>query len=218
MRRLLLLSASLLASACPTVPGDDDDVSDDDDGACSDEDGDGVCDDDDLCPGGDDAVDLDGDGTPAWCDPTPEQVGHAEDLGGDSSHAVNILLGTLHTLTEDGVLQGVGVIGRRNGPAFRIGIYSDTGGTPDVLIADIAGGDLRAGSQTIPTEERLVGAGDYWVMGLYDGAASIGESGPQDRDTRLIEHEFADPMPAVWPDFDYLVPAARINVWFDIGR
>jgi len=36
-----------------------------------DTDGDGVCDSDDICPGGNDNVDTDGDGTPNFCDPCP---------------------------------------------------------------------------------------------------------------------------------------------------
>jgi FG-GAP-like repeat/Secretion system C-terminal sorting domain len=36
--------------------------------SCPDADGDGVCDDDDICPGGDDNIDTDGDGIPDFCD------------------------------------------------------------------------------------------------------------------------------------------------------
>ena len=52
----------------------------------SDLDGDGVCDDDDICEGGDDNVDNDGDGTPNHCDDTP-------DGGGDPCEAVSITSG-----------------------------------------------------------------------------------------------------------------------------
>ena len=40
----------------------------DSNGISLDSDGDGVCDDDDVCPGGDDNADLDGDGIPDFCD------------------------------------------------------------------------------------------------------------------------------------------------------
>ncbi len=49
-------------------------------------DGDGVCDLEDICAGGDDNADNDGDGTPNHCDDTP-------DGGGDPCENVNIVLG-----------------------------------------------------------------------------------------------------------------------------
>ena len=41
---------------------------------CLDSDNDGVCDDFDNCPGGDDSVDIDGDGTPDFCDPCNDLI------------------------------------------------------------------------------------------------------------------------------------------------
>ncbi|MBX2846224.1 MAG: S8 family serine peptidase [Saprospiraceae bacterium] len=42
------------------------------DNACPDNDGDGVCNADDICPGGDDNIDLDNDGIPDFCDTCEE--------------------------------------------------------------------------------------------------------------------------------------------------
>jgi hypothetical protein len=46
-----------------------------------DSDGDGVCDTNDICPGGDDAVDGDADGVPDFCDPCP--FDNPDDTDGD---------------------------------------------------------------------------------------------------------------------------------------
>ncbi len=225
--RALAVAPLLFLLACPTAPtwdddgdatdDDDGDATDDDDGACPDDDGDGVCNDDDTCPGGDDTLDLDNDGTPAWCDTTPEQVGEPDDLGSNSSHAVNFLLGTRHTLVEEGVLQAVGILARRAGPSYRIGIYLDADG-PTSLVVEIDGGELVAGPQTVPAPEWVLAPGDYWLMGLYSAAVSIGEDGSGGSDTRYIEHEFAEPMPETWPEFDYAFPGPRINLWMNVGR
>ncbi|NNF35449.1 MAG: hypothetical protein HKN68_15170 [Saprospiraceae bacterium] len=43
-------------------------------GTFQDSDGDGVCDANDVCPGGDDNIDSDGDGTPDFCDCNPAQA------------------------------------------------------------------------------------------------------------------------------------------------
>ena len=51
---------------------------------CADDDGDGVCNEDDVCPGGDDAVDTDGDTIPDFCDCEGLECGdnaHCEDTG-----------------------------------------------------------------------------------------------------------------------------------------
>ena len=51
-------------------------------GATADPDGDLVCGDDDVCPGGDDRVDSDGDGTPDACDICPDDPDDDEDEDG----------------------------------------------------------------------------------------------------------------------------------------
>ena len=48
---------------------------------CPDSDSDGVCDSDDVCNGGDDNVDTDGDGNPDFCDPCPNDFN--DDTDGD---------------------------------------------------------------------------------------------------------------------------------------
>ncbi len=223
------LIVALALAGCPPVTEpdlddddaviDDDDATDDDDDAAPvDSDGDGVDDSEDLCPGGDDGNDFDGDGTPAWCDPTPLQVGEPDDLGSNSSHAVNFLLGTRQTLAEEGSLQAVGVLGRRDGPAFRIAVYDDVDGTPGALLGEGGGDALEDGPLVVPVPEVVLPAGDYWLVAVYESEASIGEDGSQDADTRFIEHEFADPLPATWPEFDFNFPGARINLWMDVGR
>ncbi len=49
--------------------------------SCDDDDGDGVCNDVDICEGGDDNVDVDGDGTPDFCDACPAD--NPDDTDGD---------------------------------------------------------------------------------------------------------------------------------------
>ena len=76
----LVFACSTTIEKSPSDPGDDaapqtssSDLDGDDTGIpCPDEDSDGVCDSDDICTGGDDNIDADGDGNPDHCDPCPE--------------------------------------------------------------------------------------------------------------------------------------------------
>ncbi|MBW2262432.1 MAG: hypothetical protein JRG91_10705 [Deltaproteobacteria bacterium] len=63
-----LLDAALDATADAAPDADPGDPSSDEAAECGDADGDGVCDEDDVCPGGDDTVDTDGDTVPDACD------------------------------------------------------------------------------------------------------------------------------------------------------
>ncbi len=74
----------------PSSPGPDDigcDITDEGycnngiTAACDDDDGDGVCNEDDICPGGDDNVDGDNDGTPDFCDNCPDDANAGQEDG-----------------------------------------------------------------------------------------------------------------------------------------
>jgi len=68
----------------------------------ADADNDGVCDDADICAGGDDNADNDGDGTPNHCDPTPDGSGNLCDdvmiSVGDSSITVSNMNAPIFTV------------------------------------------------------------------------------------------------------------------------
>jgi hypothetical protein len=66
-----------------------------------DTDGDGVCDSDDICPGGNDTVDTDGDGTPNFCDPCPND--NPNDSDGDGvCNSSDVCPGGSDTADTDG--------------------------------------------------------------------------------------------------------------------
>ena len=71
---------------------------------CPDEDRDGVCNDFDICPGGDDAEDLDGDANPDGCDPCPfDYPNDSDDDGVCNSYDVCEGGDDTVDLDEDGV-------------------------------------------------------------------------------------------------------------------
>lgn len=77
------------------------------DAGCADADGDDVCDDDDVCPGFDDAIDVDSDGVPDGCD-----VCRGDDASGDAD--------------SDGVCDDIDAC-----PGFDDAVDADSDGVPD---------------------------------------------------------------------------------------
>ena len=79
-------------------------------GGVGDSDGDGVCDDQDVCPGGDDTIDDDGDGIPNACECPGDLDGDLDiDLADLSTLLANFDLNP--AAEEDGDIDGDGVVG-----------------------------------------------------------------------------------------------------------
>ena len=61
--------------------------------------------------------------------------GNYNDLGGNSNHSPNFLLGSKYTATQPVTLLSAGVIFRTSGYMWNIGLYTNSGGLPDQLVA-----------------------------------------------------------------------------------
>jgi hypothetical protein len=99
--------------------------------------------------------------------------GNYDDLGSNSEHLPNYLLGTAVVVPET-VLVSFGVIGRAAGPHFEMALYRDAGGSPGALVASTPSTPLAVGRQEIGVSPVALSAGTYWIMGIYDTEASIG--------------------------------------------
>jgi len=102
--------------------------------------------------------------------------GNYDDLGDDSNHRPDTLLGEVITIGQTVELLSAGVIFRTSGFNVKIGIYSDTGGQPDQLIATTGPIAVTGTGRTEITllTNPVVGPGDYWFMAVYDDWASVG--------------------------------------------
>lgn len=142
--RLLCLSPLLLVIACA---GDDPAKDGTTPTECEDADNDGVCDEDDVCAGGDDAADADGDGIPDDCEETTNPDCTGPDSDGDGVCDEDDLCegdDAAGDTDDDGVCDDVDDCPLDGGPA----VHDDDGDgvcdSDDACFGDNASGDADA--------------------------------------------------------------------------
>jgi len=103
--------------------------------------------------------------------------GNVEDLGLTSYHAPTFILGEAITVPVPFLLTDVGILFKNSGYDAQVGIYTDLGGLPDVLVADsgiFAVSTIGHLETAVPPV--ALAPGDYWFMAIFDGRASVGYS------------------------------------------
>jgi len=127
--------------------------------------------------------------------PSGVTYGNATEFSGASQHTPGYLLGGSITVPQDSTLTYLGVIAKSGGPHVILALYSDAAGEPDRLVASTPATAMTVGAMEIPVTPTPLAAGSYWIMGEYDGAASIGidESDPN-VPVRYLEQSFSDPL------------------------
>ena len=77
--------------------------------------------------------------------------------------SANYLLGVKYSLSQEGTLNAIKLIGNDSGSGVQMAVYDDNGGVPNNLIAYSAPsivGELTS----LPVTPVLLPAGDYWIM------------------------------------------------------
>jgi len=135
-------------------------------------------------------------------DTTPEIVkyGFYEEFSETSGHSANYLLGSKITVTEASTLTHLCLIAKTAGPQVKIGLYSDEGGEPELLIVSTPATVLVDGELEIAVTETALPAGDYWFMAVYSTMANIGYNTTNPEAVfKYIDHVFATALPAAFP-------------------
>ncbi|WP_161792614.1 T9SS type A sorting domain-containing protein [Psychroserpens damuponensis] len=110
----------------------------------------------------------------------------------------NLLSGVKFTLTEEGLLNSINMIGNNTGAQVQMAIYNDNNGEPDALIATSEIGVVTEGLVTLSAPNYRLLVGDYWVFAIFDENgihtpfAAIGS--PRSQVYRQ-GHVFGNPMP-----------------------
>ncbi len=138
--------------------------------------------------------------------------GYYADLGSNSGHAPNYLLGTALSITQSTTVSALGVLGRAAGPNVKLALYTDLNGAPNRLIVATPATPLIAGRLEIPVSPTPVPAGTYWIMGIYDVQASIGISFSTNTQVDYVSWSFGSAMPAVFPS-PIIYSGQLFNYW-----
>ncbi|MGV3663715.1 MAG: choice-of-anchor D domain-containing protein [Prosthecobacter sp.] len=102
--------------------------------------------------------------------------GNRVPLPASSNHAPHYLVGSRVTVTSGGPLQMFGVDVRATGPNASFGLYTDAGGDPGTLVAQTGSFNFNTTGQIErpPLAPVVLTPGNYWLMAVYDGTASVG--------------------------------------------
>ncbi len=113
-----------------------------------------------------------------------------------SAHAPDYLLGSPIVLPQPSTLTHLCVIAKSGGPHVILGLYTDSGDSPDGLVASIPATAMVAGRMEMPVAPTPLAPGTYWIMGVYDADASIGidETDPG-APVCYTSHSFATALP-----------------------
>ena len=101
--------------------------------------------------------------------------GNAVEYPTASTHDPGYLLGGPVMVGGSSMLTHLCVFAKAAGPSVVLGLYSSNAmGEPNGLVASTPATALAVGAMEIPITPVALPSGQYWMFGIYDGAASIG--------------------------------------------
>ena len=132
--------------------------------------------------------------------PAGVTYGNAVEFPGASGHTPGYLLGGRISVPQASTLTHLGVIAKSGGPHVVLGLYSDTPGEPDRLVAYTPASSMTVGAMEMPVTPTPLAPGVYWIMGVYDADASIGiDESDAAAPVRYLSQSFSDPLPDPMP-------------------
>lgn len=143
------------------------------------------------------------------------RYGNVTPFASSSSHAPNDLLGSPLTIPQGGTLLGFGVVGRVAGSHVELALYTDSGGRPGTLVAQTSSTLVCVGSIEVSgTVQPVIGAGSYWILGVYDVNASIGyDLSVSTASVDWISQPYASPLPTTYPSSSNRYTGQQFNYW-----
>jgi len=126
-------------------------------------------------------------------------LGSATDLGGQSDHDANALLGIQITVDAPARLQYFGLIARETG-LVNMALYA--GVPPTVLVsgASVIAQPVVEGVNEFPVlEQPTLQPGTYWIMAVFQNVTRIAHGTTVDTVIQYIDHSFSSPLPSTLP-------------------
>lgn len=105
-------------------------------------------------------------------------IGSHEPFPANSANSANHLMGQRIHVPNATTLYSFGVDVRHTGTQASLGLYTDQGGAPAALVAQTGAFTFpRLGRvERPPTQAVQLSPGNYWIMAVYNGTASVGRS------------------------------------------
>jgi hypothetical protein len=129
------------------------------------------------------------------------------------------LLGHTIVTNVSGRLRKLGLISGAAGVAVKIGLYTDVGGQPGNLIAQIPSTNVVAGVNEFALPSPVVlPAGTYWFMAIYSPDGSTLRSATTTRVVKYIAQPFANALPTTYPATHMMYTGPDLNYYLVVGR
>lgn len=106
----------------------------------------------------------------------------------DGSFSANVLVGTKVTLTQEGTLNAINLIGNNSGSRVQMAVYNGIN-APLNLLAESEIGVVGDGVVSLPVEPITLIAGNYWVMAIYEDAGNHVNTNQTANDTQVFYQE-----------------------------
>ena len=121
-------------------------------------------------------------------------AGNDMDLGNQSSHSPDYLLGSAITITGSFSLTEMGMIAVNAGDNFKVAVYDDAGGNPGNLLTE-GSGTTVVGVNVIDVPDVVLPAGTYYYMAVFETNASISYTGGTGATVYYISHVYSNTLP-----------------------
>ena len=129
--------------------------------------------------------------------PSGTDYGYDVEFSGVADMTPDYLLGIPVVVPQASVLTNLALIAKASGGNVVLGLYaSDGAGLPAQLVASTAATPITAGVMEMPVSPTVIPAGTYWIAGVYDTTAVIGEDGSDPKAPAVyVPLAFGQPLP-----------------------
>jgi hypothetical protein len=129
------------------------------------------------------------------------KVGYPNQFSQYINFGQDYLLGEQITVTQPCTLMRLGLISVASGMQVKMGLYSESGGNPSTLLAQIPATNVIVGNNEVPTSQVSLAPGNYWLMADYNatGKPSQEPSNTTTNTYKYIGLPFANALPSPFP-------------------
>lgn len=126
-------------------------------------------------------------------------IGNETDPGWTPGNfAPDYILGVKFSLSEQGTIYSMNMIGNNSGSNMQMAVYDDNAGVPNDLIVSSGITTVGSGVVTLNITPMVIPQGDYWIMAIYEqqGDHSNVDQMANSNTVYYTTVNFGDPLPA----------------------
>lgn len=127
-----------------------------------------------------------------------QKFGNATDLGGTVTFTAGYLMGPTLTITSKIELTDFGLISKGAASQVKMALYTDVGGSPGQLVAQVAGSMCTAVCEYGAPQTQVL-PGTYWIVAIYDVATAVAADNASTNVRKFNIQPFTDPLPTTFP-------------------